>query len=368
MHLHFLVPGLLWPNEYYKAALKDIRLPTLSALLGRGQRQWQKPVSREDWLAQHFGLAPAPFAALRLAGEEMDDNEAGTTPCPHPLSLRRGEHREPLRGFRKPGNWLCADPVQLSFTQQSLMLADAGTLDLSMEEARAVIESLNQEFPDLGQFHAAAPERWYLSLAKPAALSTHRLAKVVGRRVDRFLPEGPDGPAWRRHFNEIQVLLHTHPVNAAREAAGRPRVNSVWFWGEGSLPAANPSPLFDAVMSNDILARGFARQAGITPLPSDASPGNARHTLAMLDSLYRPALYSDLDAWCTALVALEAEKLAPALASLKAGRISTLSLTALGDRASLSLTLQRRDLWKFWRSPSPITALDIPDLSGEEAA
>ena len=341
MHLHFLIPGLLWPTEHYKAALKDARLPALAALLGRGRPGWQAPVSREAWLSGHFGLNPAPLAALRLAGETEGD----------------------------PGRdgWLCADPVQLSFTQQGLMLADASTLDLGMEEAIAIIDSLNREFPDLGQFHAASPEHWYLRPAHPVTLVSHRLAEVVGRRVDRFLPGGPDGMAWRRHFNEIQVLLHTHAVNEAREAAGRPKVNSVWFWGEGALPDAAAPSTFDAVITNDILARGFARQAGLTPRATgDGLVLDAGRTLTMVDSLLRPALYSDLDAWCDALQAFDRDWLAPALAALRAGRLSRLSLTGLGDRASMALDLTRRDLWKFWRPARPFPSFDIPDLSGQE--
>lgn len=344
MHLHLLIPGLLWPNEYYKAALRDISLPALATLLGRGCLHWDAPVAPEAWLAAAFKLDPAPFAALRLGGEK------GGTPG--------------------TADWLCADPVQLSFTQQSLMLADASTLDLSMDEAQAVIDSLNREFPDLGQFHAETPERWYLRLAKPATLSSHRLDKVVGRRVDRFLPEGPDGGAWRRHFNEIQVLLHNHPVNLAREAAGRPKLNSVWFWGEGTLPAAAATPPFEAVIADDILARGFARHAGVEPgsAPRGFSLPKAPRALAVVSQLQRPALYGDLDAWCDALQGVDREWLAPALAAVKAGQLASLTLTALGDRSRLEIRLTRRDLWKFWRSASRITALDIPDLAREAVA
>jgi hypothetical protein len=43
---------------------------------------------------------------------------------------------------------------------------------------------------------------------------------------------------WRHAINEAQMVLHAHPVNQARQAAGQPVVNSLWPWGGGRLPAA----------------------------------------------------------------------------------------------------------------------------------
>jgi hypothetical protein len=37
-------------------------------------------------------------------------------------------------------------------------------------------------------------------------------------------------------MNETQMLFHEHTVNHMREEAGRPLINSLWFWGGGSLP------------------------------------------------------------------------------------------------------------------------------------
>jgi len=334
MHLHLLIPGLL------ELPAASLRLPALSLMLGRGRLTWGPGISFEPWLARRFGLdaESAPYAALRRLGENGSDS------C--------------------EGNWFCADPVQLKFTSQGLMLADASTLDLSMEEAQALVASLNQEFPDLGQFHAASPGRWYLRLAQPSEVSTHRLTEVVGRRVDGFLPEGRDGPLWCRHFNEIQVLLHGHPVNQAREEEGHPVVNSVWFWGNGTLPGSLEIP-YAMLATDDPLARGLAHQAGI-PFHSWSGqlPASVEGSLLVLaDTLARPALYADEEAWRDALVALEASHLASSLAALKSGKVGSLTLTAPGDRASLEIHLTRSDLWKFWREGLSLGKLNIPSYA-----
>ena len=63
-------------------------------------------------------------------------------------------------------------------------------------------------------------------------------------------------------------MLHNHPLNAQRIAAGLAPVNSLWFWGAGALPD-HVRTRFAGVRSDDerlqALARWPARVAA--PLP-----------------------------------------------------------------------------------------------------
>jgi len=45
-------------------------------------------------------------------------------------------------------------------------------------------------------------------------------------------PKGVEALHWHQLFNEIQMLLFSHPVNEAREVRGELPVNSVWLWAE----------------------------------------------------------------------------------------------------------------------------------------
>ena len=65
----------------------------------------------------------------------------------------------------------------------------------------------------------------------------------------------------------------------------------------------------------------------------------------------------DALAWRAALLALENDWIAPALASVANGRCRRLRLVAGGDGDTLELALARRDLWRFWRRPLPLGAL-----------
>lgn len=339
MHCHLLIPGLLPADQNFRATLEGLALPALSQLLGKGQRSMQPGIALEDWLGQRFQLNAAAVAPLRLLGE-------GETEVCHDQ------------------DWLCADPAQLRVTSQGMMLADASTLDIRQEEADALIADLNREFADLGHFHAGTPGHWYLRPVQPVQATLHPLSQTIGRRVDAYLPQGEDAPLWRRYFNEIQVFLHHHPVNLARENAGRPVINSVWFWGNGKLPA-KPSHLpYGTVIADDAMARGIARWCALPCLPETSTchaPDMAQPVLSILSALTRHSLYEEHEAWLTTLVEMDKNHLAPALSALKTGRLHALTLTAPGDHATLEVQLKRSDLWKFWRGPLALKQLATAD-------
>src|SRR6185436_8180005 len=113
-------------------------------------------------------------------------------------------------------------------------------------------------------------------------------------------------------LTEIQMLLHSHAVNAAREARGEPAVNSLWFWGAGRLPG-RVQGRWKSVTSDEPLALGLARLAGAAAhaLPESADawlehPATDGRHLVILDP---------------AVEALERDWFAPLAAALRAGRV-----------------------------------------------
>jgi hypothetical protein len=122
-------------------------------------------------------------------------------------------------------------------------------------------------------------------------------AEALGVDLVECLPEGNDGRAWRRLFNEAQVVLHAHPVNVARVAAGKRPVNALWFWGAGALPASVETGL-QVVASVDDVVRGLAKMGGavrVEPLP-DALEAAQRPGTALLD-LDIPGHAGDAPEW-----------------------------------------------------------------------
>ncbi len=347
MQIQLLIPGLLWPVATLLGPASGLALDGLAALLGRGRRQVTAFEPYDRQLARLFGLNAGPLAMLRRLGET-------DAPLPEP-----GSH------------WLCADPVNLSFAREHLMLHAFPDEELDTAESAELIAALNDLFADLGRFEACTPTRWYLRLHQPTAVTLYPLDDVTGRPVKHFLPEGDDARLWQRTMNEAQIVLHNHARSRAREEAGRRAVNSLWLWGAGALNAPPQAPARQ-VQATDPVSVGLARAAGVAVGAPDPAAALAQDTLVVLDALRKPAQQLDLDSWRRSLDALERDWFAPLAEAFRAGHIERLRLLAPGDRGTLTLELRRSERWKFWRkphsfeallksvAPAPITAPDAP--------
>ncbi|MBV8049417.1 MAG: hypothetical protein JO171_19900 [Paludibacterium sp.] len=332
MHLTLSIPGLSWLDVHDGAEVAaDLPLPALETLLGRGRLAVAPcPLSRR--LAAPFGIDRLPLA--RAAAQ--------------------------LDGLASPGLWLLADPVTWRIDRDRALLADAGVMAISQTEADALIDALNRHFAADGlAFHAPAPARWYLSLSAPVEAAFHSLPDVVGENVDDFLPSGADGLRLSRLLNEAQMLLFTHPVNEAREARGEPRINSLWLWGDGELPAlSKPAALYSDQPLHGMLARlsGGETRAAPWSFAALAAEGLPPHAWVELDRLLGAAQYRDAWGWREALQTLEQDWFQPLLQALRQGTLSSLSLLSCGERA-IEARVERRDLWKFWRRAKTLTSL-----------
>lgn len=328
MHLTLLVPGLLLPVEILENTAFDLTAPTLSLILGSGERR----ALEADWLPTAFGLECVPAAAARKLGAVKTAS----------------------------GDWICLDPVRWHVAHEGVSLDDPSKLNLSEAESAALIAAVQPLFADWGELSASAPGNWELLLKRPLALETQPLPTAIHLAIDPRLPSGTDSPAWRCLLAEVQTVLHAHPVNRQREADGKPTVNSLWPWGQGSLPDSIQAN-FKAVWSNDPVVAGLCAHAGMPCLmpPDRYQPANGR-VLAALDSLATPARTLEALAWREALLAFERNWLSPAVAALKRGECEGLRLigTRLGGTpATVAFALKRSDLLRFWRKPRSLTEL-----------
>jgi hypothetical protein len=346
MHCHLLVPDLFWPDRGFPDIYRGLEVPALERLLAKGRRHAETDpgeaepsvaASAEDWLCARFEVArqadwpAAPYCLLADGGEP-------------------GKHY-----------WLRADPVHLKLEGGRLVLTDSGLFSVSQQEAEGLADSLNTHFSGDGMlFYPLRPDRWYLRVERAPALETTPLAQAAGRSIDPLLPRGVDAPFWRARLNDIQMLLHGHAINEARESAGAPPINSVWLWGGGSMADAVTAP-FNVLWSGDPFAAGLAQAARIAarPLPEDAAAllragASAGVNLILLDRLRAAAQYGDAHAWREGLAQLERDWIAPLLEALRQERIGMLSLHALGPAGALSVEITRGDLRRFWRRVKPL--------------
>ena len=292
------------------------RLPALRRLLSRARASAASGDCVKAALLNRFGVPRqrdwpvAPFARL-------------------------GDGQEPDRAY-----WFCADPVHLRVDRDALVLIDASRFEVSPSEAASLVRTLNDHFSGAGiEFYAPAAKRWYARLMHAPDIETVPLCAAAGRNVASLLPRGADALYWHRTFNEIQMLLHAHPVNEARETRGEPAINSAWFWGGGTLPA-RVAGLWAHVWAGDPLTWGLCEAADImsSPLLHDFEQWRAHGEdgahLIVLDD----ADGERIEQW-----------VAPALQALRARQLEEFSLSAPAGSAVQRFDLARSDLWKFWR-------------------
>ena len=322
MHCELLVPALF-------AAPPQERLPALELLLARGRCTASSSETCETWLHDAFGLeAPLPAGALTLLGA------AG----------------EPGADW-----WVRADPVHLRFMQDRLVLAPGAALRLQRAEADALCEALSRHFAPQWHMQALDAERWVARSTEEVAVEAEPPMQLAGRDVTGALP-----PALSARLTEAQMVLHTHPVNEAREARGEPPVNSVWFWGAGRAPHP-PSKRWHSVSADEPLALGLGRAAELRhrPLPASAvawlerAPEEGRH-LVVLDQLRVPHALEETGQYQERLARLERDWFQPLLGALRDGRVGMVTIHVPDAAECVACETIRTDLRRFWRRPRPL--------------
>jgi hypothetical protein len=248
---------------------------------------------------------------------------------------------------------IAADPVLLAADRDDLVLVQRID-DLSVEEAATFVTLLNRHFDADGlEFVAARPDAWFARCARAPAMTTTPFEAARLRGIFPYLPRGEEAGVWQRWQNEIGMLLHEHPVNEAREVAGKTPVTGIWFSGGGRLTDADALPcviVHAATGRSGDLARGIARRGG----------GSA-HLLAPNDALARvldagpPRGVAAKQPHVVIVVAMEndtgpaafaANWLEPALDRLRRKRVARVTLIADGHGAALRWTAAPPTFWQ----------------------
>ena len=325
------VPSLFWPETGDPDSYSGLRLPALETLLSRGSAADGACENEPAWLCERFGVQKQfdwPVAPLAFAG---DGGEPGTE------------------------YWLRADPVHLRLHNDGLILLAPETLEITEDESHDLTGALNRQFEAEGfVFCAPNPRRWYLKMPQVPKIRTVTLKQAIGRDVNRLLPEGEERLHWHRIFNEVQMLLHAHPVNTKRENRGVAVVNSLWFWGGGALPVSSSS--FDAIQSDDPLAVGLAKFAGIVTaaLPVDGGITAGINTLVDIREAELEFMRGNVAGWRDALETLETRWFVQIFDWLRSGRVGKAVVATVADGRSHEWSVTRGARWQIWKRPRPL--------------
>ena len=326
-----IVPGF---NE--RMATSAQIAPGITRLLARATRV----------ATPHSGYEDALLAAL--GHEPVSRNDMPAAQCSY------------ITDFNETAALGCvrADPVFLRADRDHARLMPPDALSITPAEADALCATLNEHFAEDGlQFLVGKKNRWYVVASEPpyaiTALDAAPMSQAAGRDVAHYLPRDKASACWRGLANEVQMLLHAHPVNQVREGEGMPPVNALWFWGAGTLqPPANPRPR--RVFTDTAFGVGLARLSGITAYPlqeslavlSNADTGAIGQGVVIVDSNILEGLLSGDDTAASAHLSHVCNTLLErARKLLLQGRFTHVVLDSCDGQA---LVMSRWSLFKFW--------------------
>jgi hypothetical protein len=230
-------------NASYDKNAAVVLLPAVSA--GRLQNH-----SLKTWLAQSdITIETRPKELLARVTQELG--------LPYP-EQGFGALRMWGQTGDRPANWIAAaDPVYLEPRLDHLCLHALRRVGVPSAQMRTLIDHLQSTLGDGSDFGFTRLASYgYLSSRNAIATASVPTYVVDDQKPDEFLPTGEDTGTHRNLVSEIEMALHEHEVNLAREANGELSINSLWLWGGGTAPekiTRVQPPLF----SDDALLSGY---------------------------------------------------------------------------------------------------------------
>lgn len=300
-HLSLIFPAVFARMRAAQAQGQLPELPALENILRASQvvQAWPKG-------DRHYAQLDSWQYALLAALERND------------LALASGSAALSWQGEGSPsrgGTYLHAELVHLAAGLDHLQLVTSAAA--SAEDLQQLFASVRTAFTSAGfeLLHGSSGNEYAWS-ARRLELQTYS-PRNRGHELYDLMPVGADAGELRRLMTELQMLLHQHPINSARERRGELPLNAVWFWGAGESPL--PSKI-DArhVFASRAYAQGLCAhlQIDCKPAPSSVQDLLARAPDRVIAVIDTP---EDLETW-------DATWLQAVRAALARGEIRSLEL------------------------------------------
>jgi hypothetical protein len=296
------------------AAARSVCTSAHNRWLSRGKvARKQEPTEPLNDVLSILGLAPvgAGLAALRYQGQSGES----------------------------PGDWIAAaDPVHFETRLRHLVVRSLDSDGVSSTALTELFGDLQESLGGDDKQFVALGTQGYLRASRPMSTAPVSAETADGRVPDEFTPAGEDVETFHGLQGELQMLLHEHPINVARNSAGHPAVNSVWLWGGGVSPDLSDLSL-PVLYADDRLFSGYwkrrsARESGW--------PGSFEQCVESAQGDF-VAVVPDTDG--------NEEILLTALRRLLVrGTVSHLTIV-VGQHFVIDVL--RRDILKIWKSVSP---------------
>lgn len=326
------------------SSLPEFNFPTLEKWLSRGiaTPSGQQDDSIFDELSVSIDKnSDKPYAALALLSET--NFTAAVAPDEY---------------------WLRADPVNLQADQDTALMTAHEALALTQDEANSLVGLINKHFVDEPwELFSIAPHRWYMRCDNPLDLKTVPLNKVLGGDINQFSVSGGDEEYWFKTSNEIQMLLHGANVNFERDSRNRITANSLWLWGGGYLPDANPDSSYEKLMTNNISFAGLGKHCGLDIIDLDDLSFDEidlkHNTLVVLEMLSEHLRNRDLYSFVAQLNEMEEKVFSVADRLLAENKIKALKI--ITDGVTFNMTSKQNRRWlNWWKRVKPFVQFKKP--------
>ena len=302
--MQVLIPFASLFGQAAEAAIHKVEAPNLQRLLHR------LVVSEPYFQDLHSLSAPHESALARLWGWDAPD---GALPFAA-LSAQQDGVLDALTAGKPVG---LLTPCHWQVGRDQVTLADPQTLALSEAQSHELFEAIRPFFSSDGfELVWGATTRWYVAHDILSNMPCGSIDRAVGRHVDAWRPQGQNAAPIQRLLSEVQMLLHSHPINQIRQSCDQPAINALWLSGCGK------------------------------PLTPGAN-------IRVVPALRAPALEGDVNAWLSAWQSLDATLIADLVAQAAHGK--EVELTLCGERGSVTSGPTRRPWWQrgWWLRVEP---------------
>lgn len=245
-------------------------------------------------------------------------------------------------------------PIHLKVDMHNAIVVPLQNNQTNNDDISILINDLESYFNVDCDIQSVAGGHWlmYLKQFDPPRHYPHYLS-VIGKKADPYTEQSKHRLPWYKLINEMQMYLHAHEINQNRLQAGLLTINSLWFWGAGSLPQQSRKRA--RWVCDDELLKRYAGVSGIeTSECADLETSHFNQDCIICDLSLLEALKSGDEMNLQELLQrIEAQLFNPLLRAVRTRHCS------LKLRAGSQFDYQMRSWsrFKWWRKPKNLLAI-----------
>ena len=249
----------------------------------------------------------------------------------------------------QPENIIYASPVWQQMGMNTASQIPAEHLPLTHSEAAIWCHGLNQFYRGEYAFTPIRPDLWTLALPSPPTWHAASILDLASQLDGSQSASGSDIRPWLALSTELQMWLHNHPRNAARQQNQLPPINGIWLW---NAPAAVPFQAASLIASNSAWAAHSSQATTEQPENYAAWQRTCAqrqiplaHTHIFADDFLPSQQTGDIWAYQTQLAVWEQNWFEPLRQDLFSGCLKGLRIVC--EQAQCTVNSQPQ--WAFWK-------------------